>query len=800
MPGPSATSFIDEFLSDPDIRPRLAHVERMPPREASWSALPSDLDPSLVSALASRGTERLYSHQARAYELARSGRDFVVVTPTASGKTLCYNLPVVQTLLEKPSARALYLFPTKALSQDQQAELNEVALGGKLPLKVYTYDGDTPDSLRIAARDTGRIVISNPDMLHSGVLPNHAKWMQFFSNLAYVVIDEMHAYRGVFGSHVANVLRRLLRVASFYGARPRFILCSATIGNPGELARALVGREVEEIVENGAPRGERVVVFYNPPLVDPVQGIRRSTATESEALAVRLLKAGVKTILFARSRLKVELIASYIAEALANPYNRDEGIKVSPYRSGLLPSERRAIERGLREGSIHGVVSTNALELGIDIGGLDAAIVAGFPGAFASFWQQAGRAGRRGSVSLAVLVASSSPLDQFIIAHPEYFFERNPEKARIDPDNPYVFMDHLKCAVFELPFAEGESFGSANAEGVNAEGANVEATEEGLSLLEEEGIVRRTGGRCYWSDQGYPSAMISLRSATADNVVIVDETGGGSRVIGEMDRPSAKELIFDNAVYIHLGRQYIVRKLDIANRTCHVAEKDVDYWTDSVIKTDIEVLTEDTEGILGKSDSPEPVRARWVIGDVLVRSQAEKFKKLRFHSHENVGYGQISLPPEEMQTRAVAILFPEGTLGGDALAAGGSEALKAAVLSGVGRLLHDIAPAFLMCDPRDLGRTERVRDPHFGCPALYFFDQYPGGTGLAEGLSRLLTSSVSAARERLGSCACIGGCPSCVGVDFADAGKGGQGPASILDGSEVKALALGLLGALASGG
>jgi DEAD/DEAH box helicase domain-containing protein len=804
MPGPSATSFIDEFLSDPDIRPRLAHVERMPPREATWSALPSDLDPALRSALASRGIEGLYSHQARAYELARSGRDFVVVTPTASGKTLCYNLPVVQTLLERPSARALYLFPTKALSQDQQAELNEVALGGKLPLKVYTYDGDTPDSLRVAARDTGRIVISNPDMLHSGVLPNHAKWLHFFSNLAYVVIDEMHAYRGVFGSHVANVLRRLLRVAAFYGARPRFILCSATIGNPGELARALIGREVEEIVENGAPRGERVVVFYNPPLVDPVQGIRRSTATESEALAVRFLKAGVKTILFARSRLKVELIASYIAEALANPYNRDRGIKISPYRSGLLPSERRAIERGLREGSIHGVVSTNALELGIDIGGLDAAVVAGFPGAFASFWQQAGRAGRRGSVSIAILVASSSPLDQFIIAHPEYFFERSPEKARIDPDNPYVFMDHLKCAVFELPFAEGESFGSDgafgdSAEGVNAAGLNVEATEEGLSLLEEEGIVRRTGGRWYWSNQGYPSEAISLRSATADNVVIVDETGGGSRVIGEMDRPSAKELIFDNAVYIHLGRQYLVRKLDIPNRTCHVAEKDVDYWTDSVVKTDIEVLTEDAFGVLGP-EGASGVRARWVIGDVLVRSQAEKFKKLRFHSHENVGYGQISLPPEEMQTRAVALIFPEGTIGGDALAMGGSEALKAAVLSGVGRLLHDIAPAFLMCDPRDLGRTERVRDPHFGCAALYFFDRYPGGTGLAEGLASLLSPSVSAARERLGSCTCIGGCPSCIGVDFADAGKGGPGPASILDGSEVKALVLGLLGVLARGG
>jgi DEAD/DEAH box helicase domain-containing protein len=769
MSRPSATSFIDELIADPGIGPRIAHVERMSARAASWAPMPNGLDPALRAALVSRGVERLYTHQAKAFELARSGRDIVIVTPTASGKTLCYNLPVVQALLDDPTARALYLFPTKALSQDQQAELNEVTLGGELPLRVYTYDGDTPDSLRVAARDTGRIVISNPDMLHSGILPNHAKWIHFFSGLRYVVVDEMHSYGGVFGSHVANVLRRLLRIAAFYGASPRFILCSATIGNPGELAASLIGREVQEISENGAPRGERVVIFYNPPLVDPVQGIRKSTATESEALAVRLLKAGIKTILFARSRLKVELIASYISEALANPYNGDHGIKVSPYRSGLLPNERRAIEKGLREGSIHGVVSTNALELGIDIGGLDASVVAGFPGAFASFWQQAGRAGRRGSISLAILVASSSPLDQYIITHPEYFFGRSPEKARIDPANPYIFMDHLKCATFELPFSEGEAFGGSS-----------EDTEEGLALLEEDGIVRRTGGRWFWSDQGYPSEKISLRSATADNVVIIDETGGGARVIGEMDRPSAKELVFDDAVYIHLGRQYIVRKLDLENRTCHVAEKAVDYWTDAVVKTDIEVLTEDERFLVGGAEC--------VLGDVLVRSQAEKFKKLRFHTHENIGYGEISLPAEEMQTRAIAILLPRGTGAGDALSASASEAIKAAILAGAGRLLHDIAPAFLMCDPRDIGRAERVRDPHFGCPTLYFFDRYPGGTGLAEGLARLLGPSVNAARERLRSCPCEDGCPSCIGVDLGESGDGG-----------LKARVLGLLGVLGLG-
>jgi len=776
----SARTFIDEILADPDVAPRIAHVESAPARDADWAPLPGGLDPRLLEALKAKGYERLYSHQRASYDAIRAGENVVVVTPTASGKTLCYNLPVVQTLLEEPEARALYLFPTKALSQDQQAELNEVALGGSLPVGIYTYDGDTPSSLRVAARDSGRIVITNPDMLHSGVLPNHAKWIRFFAGLRYVVVDEAHAYRGVFGSHVANVIRRLKRVAAFYGAHPRFVLCSATIGNPEELASALVEEPVRALSENGAPRGERRVVFYNPPLLDPVQGIRKSTATESEKLALLLLRRGVKTILFARSRLKVELIASYISKALENLYTGNGGVRVSPYRSGLLPSERRAIEKGLREGSIQGVVSTNALELGIDIGGLDAAVVAGFPGSFASFWQQAGRAGRRGSVSVAFLVASSSPLDQFILAHPEYFFGRSPESARIDPDNPYIFADHAKCAAFELPFKEGESLGKAGPE----------ATAEVLSMLEEEGLVRLTGGRWYWSAAGYPSEAISLRSATADNVVIVDRTGGGARVIGEMDRPSAKELIFDDAVYIHLGRQYKVRKLDLANKTCFVEEKEVDYWTDSIVKTDLEVLTEDEEGLLAAQGGRGPL-ASWVLGDVLVRTEAEKYKKLRFHTHENVGYGEISLPPEEMQTRSLVLLLPPGSAGGDLVAAC-PEGGKAALLAGAARLIHDLAPVFLMCDGRDLGLAERVRDPHFGVPAIYFYDRYPGGTGLAEGLAELLGPANRAARERLASCGCEEGCPSCVGVDFGEA----AGPQAARGGRAVKASVLELLSAL----
>ena len=769
----TATDFLSSFLPWLEKQGEVSWVRNLQPRSPRLVDLPAGLAPPLATALAGKGISALYTHQAECYRIARSRRNFVVVTPTASGKTLCYNLPVVQTLLEDPTARALYLFPTKALSQDQQSELNEVALGGALPVKIQTYDGDTPSSLRTAARSSGRIIITNPDMLHSGILPNHAKWIQFFSGLKYIVVDEMHSYRGVFGSHVGNVLRRLKRVAAFYGAKPTFIFCSATIANPRELAEALIEEPVELIDDNGSGSGEKTIVFYNPPVIDPIQGLRKSSATESQRIALELLRMGIKTILFARSRLQVELIASYINQSLENPNNENERIKVSPYRSGLLPSERRAIEKGLREGSINGVVSTNALELGIDIGGLDAAVMAGYPGSTASFWQQAGRAGRRGSSSVAIFVGSAAPLDQYFARHPEYFLAQAPEQARVDLDNPFIFIDHVKCAAFELPFAEGGSFGGGPGADETQRGADEtepgagsersELTAEALSLLEEEGAVRLTGGRWYWSDEGYPSEKISLRSATADNIVIVDVTGGGSRVIGEMDRPSAKELIFDNAVYIHLGTQFIVKKLDIANRVCHVERKDLDYWTDAVVKTDLEVLTEDELSSPGQS-----MLFGYAVGDVLVRSQAEKFKKLRFHTQENVGFGEIFLPPEEMQTRALMLLFPKESAAGSFLERL-DPATAAAALVGAARLLKSLAPVFVLCDPRDIGVSERVRDPHFSIPAIYLYDKYPGGTGLSEALTGKLDGLMGAAYERLHGCSCGAGCPSCIGADLVGA-------------------------------
>lgn len=747
----SATNFLQEFVPWLKEQGEISWMRTLDSEPPHLSPLPQVLHEKISSALAERGITSLYTHQARAFEKAHARRNFVVVTPTASGKTLCYNLPVMQALLENPESRALYLFPTKALSQDQQAELNEISLGGAMPVRAYTYDGDTPASLRSIARTQGRIVITNPDMLHAGILPNHTKWISFFSHLDYVVIDEMHAYRGVFGSHVGNVIRRLKRIAEFYGSKPCFILSSATIANPRELAEMIIEDAVELIDENGAGKSEKTIIYYNPPILDPLQGIRRSSALESEKITLKLLSMGIKTILFARSRLKVELIASYLTEHLYNRFNDNAHIKISPYRSGLLPSERRTIERGLREGSIHGVVSTNALELGIDIGGLDAAVMAGYPGSTASFWQQAGRAGRRGTASVAVMVATSSPLDQFFAAHPEYFFLQKPESGRVDLNNLYIFMDHMKCAAFELPFRDSATlnFGKAGQEDVW----------QALELLEAEGVVRKTEGRWFWAAEGYPGESISLRSARSDNVVIVDTTNGAHTVIGEMDRPSAKELIFDNAVYIHNGTQYMVEKLDIANRICRVVKKDVEYWTDSIVKTDLEVLTED------RHFTYEASSLECVVGDVLIRDQVQKFKKLRFHTHENIGYGEVFLPPEEMQTQAAMfIVEPQSPAGLFLEALSPSQAQDA--LSGAGKVLKSLVPAFLLCDPVDIGMVARVKDPHFQKSVLIIYDKYPGGTGLSEALAGKMKELFNASADRVFSCGCKDGCPSCVGADL----------------------------------
>ena len=736
---------LDNLLNSPEFSKDIVINRLLPAQEGIFTPFPNDLNAQIVKSLQKKGINQLYIHQAEVWSHSKAGKNVVVVTPTASGKTLCYNLPCLDTLLNDESARCLYLFPTKALSQDQQSELNEI-VGGEngLNLKVATYDGDTPDSLRIAARDSGRIIISNPDMLHAGILPNHPKWIKFFSNLKYIVIDEAHAYRGVMGSHTANVIRRLLRVCEFYGARPKFILCSATIANPAQLAKRLIGQDVVLVDKNGSPRGEKRIILYNPGEVDKVQGKRRSVETESRRWMLALLKIGIKTILFAHSRIRTEVVASYVTEELKNLNTDNSRIRVEAYRGGFLPNERREIEKGLREGDIHGVVSTNALELGIDIGGLDASVVAGFPGSFNSFWQQSGRAGRRGGTSVSVFIANMSPVDQYIMNDPDWFFRKSNEEAYIDPENPYILTDHVKCACFELPFTD-EELNSRESENTVA----------ALEYLEEAGIVRHAGEKWHWADRSYPAEGVSLRSAGADNVVIIDITNGRNNVIGEMDRPSAKEMLFVKAVYIHRGQQFMVEELDIENRKCLVREADVNFYTDGVTKTDIKVLTED--------EKIDFNGGACVLSDVLVRTQVTKFKKIKFVTEENIGYGEINLPEEEIQTRGIILMFPPETAGGKVLSSFKDENEVGSALSGFGALIRYISPLFLLCDPRDLGIAERVKDPHFSVPALYIYDKYPGGTGLTETLALRIEPLLEAVLDAVKRCPCKKGCPSCVG-------------------------------------
>ena len=738
---------LEELKKEPQFAAQIRHWHTVPRREGRYVTLPDGLTQELSDLLRKRGINRLYSHQLEAYHAARRGEHVVVVTPTASGKTLSYNLPVVHTLLEHPEMRALYLFPTKALSQDQQSELNEIVLGGALPLRVATYDGDTPQSLRVSARESGRIVISNPDMMHAGVLPNHPKWIKFLSNLRYVVIDEVHTYRGIFGSHMTNLIRRLKRIAEFYGSSPQFILCSATIGNPKELAEQVIEEQVTLIDRNGAPSGTKHVVLYNPPLVDAVQGIRRGVVLEATNTALTFLRRKIKTIVFARSRLRTELIAAYIKKAVKNMYTDDERVRIESYRGGYLPIERREIEKGLREGRIHGVVSTNALELGIDIGALDAAVLAGMPASIASIWQQAGRAGRRNNVSIAVLIASAAPTDQFLVQHPDYFFGRSPESAWINPDNLYVLIDHLKCAAFELPFDEKDSFGKS---------LEHEELEEVLSFLEEAGTVRNSAGRWYWSGKGYPAEEVSLRTTSPRSVVIIDTSGGKNEVIGEMDVPSAKELLFPNAVYLHRDTQYLSLDLDIDNLKCYIKESQLNYYTDSVVKTDIKVLEVDSSDVFDD--------CRVISGDVLVRSQVAKYKKLKFGTHENLGYGDIHLPEEEIHTRGVLMVFEESTRARAAMDAVNLE-IREHVIAHIGTLIKNVAPVFLLCERSDIGIAERIKDPFTKESTIYVYDTAPGGIGLSEGFAEKRRQILAAAFDLVRHCSCEYGCPSCIGPD-----------------------------------
>jgi DEAD/DEAH box helicase domain-containing protein len=707
----------------------------IPAMEADLRPIPEGLDARLIAALKHRGVEQLYSHQSDAFESARAGNHTVIVTPTASGKTLCYNLPVLDRLLAEPEARAMFLFPTKALAQDQYVGLQALIEAADVDLKTYPYDGDTPAAERRLIRQAGHIVITNPDMLHSGILPHHTKWHELFENLRFVVIDEMHGYRGVFGSHVANVLRRLKRICNHYGSDPQFILASATIANPAELAEKLIEAPVQVIARNGAPRGERQFIFYNPPVVNKALGIRRSSVLEASGLASQLLRAGVHTIVFARARTTAEVLLTYLRESLPKRLGAQESIR--GYRGGYLPQQRREIEAGLRDGRIKGVVSTNALELGVDIGGLDAAVMTGYPGTVASTWQQAGRAGRREGVSVAFLVASSSPLDQFIISHPEYFFEGSPESGLINPDNLLVLVEHIKCSSFELPFKVGESFGRYQ-------------PADALDYLTEIGILHFSDDTWYWMADSYPAEDISLRTAARENVVIVDRSQPTRpRVIGEVDTFSAPMLVHTDAIYIHDGQQYHVEELDWEEKKAYVHPVSVEHYTDASLAVRVEVIEEFSEG------PPTELRHH---GEVLVASLVTQFKKIRMHTHENLGWGKIHLPELLMHTSAYWATLP------DAMTRNVSESRLHGAVTGLANVLGNIAPIYLMCDPRDIGVYAQAKSPFTGRATVFIYDKVPGGVGFSERLFDVHDLLLRAARDHVHACPCEDGCPSCVGV------------------------------------
>lgn len=756
-------------------RSRITGELVIPARPAQYADFPDELDPRLAQALRARGIERLYSHQRQAWELIGRGKHTVVVTPTASGKTLCYNLPVLHEAL-RSGGKALYLFPTKALSQDQVAELMELNEAGNLGIRAFTFDGDTPGDARKAVRTKGDIVVSNPDMLHQGVLPHHTKWAQFFENLRFVVIDEMHTYRGVFGSHVANVIRRLRRVCRFYGADPVFILSSATIANPQELAQALIGSPVAAITESGAPAGERYLLLWNPPVINADLGIRASARSQSTRIARLAVRSRLKSIVFAQSRLMVEVLTKYLKDVFDSDPRKPP--RVAAYRGGYLPTERRRTEKALRAGGVDCVISTSALELGVDIGGLDVCVLNGYPGTIAGTWQRLGRAGRRNRPSLGVLVASSQPLDQYIVRNPDFFLGASPEHARIDPDQLLILLDHVRCAAFELPFRRGDSFGKEN-------------LEELLAYLEEHGVLHRERDTWHWTDDSYPAQSVSLRSVAEGNFVVIDTTGGAKRIIAEVDYSSAAETLYEGAIYMVQAQPYQVEKLDWTGRKAFVTQTRADYYTDAIDYSRLKILD--------KFEHARDSRCETARGEVHLVRRIPGYKKIRYYTHENIGYGNINLPDQEMHTTAVW-----WQLASDVLAEcfpNRQQALDGFL--GAAYAMHHVAALTVMAEPGDLGRAVGDGDARWFAtvgangrgqlrtldggerdlqaeqrfkPAVFLYDNYPGGVGLSAPLYDQRARIVEGARQLIRACDCKYGCPACVGPILASDEERGFSP------------------------
>lgn len=727
-------ALLESLKRNPEFMQNVSYWHTQEATEGHYADFPAQLDENIVKALHKRGIYRLYTHQRQALDLALSGKNVTVVTPTASGKTYCYNLPVLNEIAKNEDIRALYLFPTKALAADQVAELYEMIQDTGHPIKAFTYDGDTPSTARSKVRQAGQIVVTNPDMLHSGILPHHTKWIRLFENLRYVVIDEIHAYRGIFGSNLSNVLTRLKRICAFYGSNPQFICCSATIRNPQELAEKLTGEKMEIVDKNGAPHGASHFVFVNPPLINKQLGLRKSSLTQTRQIADLLIRNQIQTIVFAKSRLNVEVLTTYLKRLVTNALGDADTVR--GYRSGYLPTLRREIEQGLRQGKIMGVVSTNALELGIDIGALEACVLCGYPGTVASARQQAGRAGRRGSASVTFLVASSAPIDQFMMKNPQYLLDASPENALVNPNNLYILMNHIKCAAYELPFRAGENFGSSD------------GAAPMLEYLCEENILRKSGNRFFWSAEEFPASEISLRSADDENFTIVDITNAGHhRVIGEMDRFTVPMLLHEHAIYIHEADQYQVEKLDFDDKKAYVRSVNVDYYTDADLNTSLRVLD-----ILKEKEGEKISKYE---GEVLVSSIVTMFKKIKFDTHENLGFGRVNLPELEMHTTSAWFTLSPSLMEG----LGSEDAQNG--MQGIAQLLRTLSPLYLMCASQDICVTYHVKDPFSDLPTLFLYDTIPGGMGLSERVYEIFPLLLSQALQIVKGCSCESGCPAC---------------------------------------
>ena len=747
-----AETFIRRLGDKSFFDDQVVHVESLKAREADYKNVPGGIAQQVAAALAGEGIDRLYSHQADAIAAVRGGRNIVIVTGTASGKTLCYTVPLIESIIAEPLTTGLCLYPTKALAQDQLRGLAAFqpgeGLGGPSGAEFFagTYDGDTPQGLRRKLRDGGNIILTNPDMLHQGILPNHARWNRFFTHLKYIVVDEVHAYRGVFGSHLANVLRRLRRICAHYGSSPQFICCSATIANPREHAERITGTEMALIDNDGSPRGPKQFVMWNPPRLDSaalgggenwrVGGDRRSPLWEAVHLMCSLIREGVQTIAFVRTRLGAELIFKNCRDMLRKD-SRRLGDSIRAYRGGYLPQERREIERQLATREILGVASTNALELGIDIGTLDACVLVGYPGTIASLWQRAGRAGRGREESVVFLVAMNAPIDQYLMVHSRYLFEQNPEQAVVDPDNPHIVVSHLKCAAHELPLSDEQAAGFGSYADVI------------LDLLEEDNVVRHIDDHWYYASSEYPAAGVNLRNISGAVYTIQDASAGES-VIGTMDEVSALSQLHDHAVYIHAADTYFVNHLDLEQKIAHVEKRDLDYYTQAVQTSQIRI---------DETEQDKPWGAASIgFGEVTVTTSIPMFKKIRFHSRDSLGFEELELPPQSLETVAMWVAPDDESV--EHLRQ--QDMVMGEALIGVANVLVEVAPIFVMCDAQDVGAV--VDSSCLGRDALFVHDRYPGGMGYARRILDRIGEILTTVRDVIAECSCPDGCPSCVGA------------------------------------